>query len=272
MNRTLNASTNGADGKASRGKPSRGKAWRGVAGLFALVCVSACATGKVAVSDDAARVADVNWAFSEVAELETRIGSLEAENRTLRGRIQELQGRLQVAANERASAVEEAAEAEAEAARIASLVPAPGVPDPVITAPDPVNDLPDGPAAMSAAPRLVQPSFASADAVFENEARAEGLQLQSVLWGVHLDSYSRENFAREGWRRLQRAYPDELGLLEPRTESVMIEGRGQIYRLIGGGFATEATAKALCQSLSGKNQYCRVVAFSGERLSLAETN
>ena len=246
--------------------------WRRAVGAVAAIAatLSACASDDAATGDPAARVGDVNWAFSEVAELETKVGSLEAENRTLRRRLAELQERLQTERTAREAATEAAEQAAAEIVQRQAVADASAPAAPVITAPDPGFDLPDGPTPVQDAPRLVQPSFASADMVFENEAPASEIPLQSVLWGVHLDSFSRERFAREGWGRLQRTFPDELGLLEPRTEKVTIEGRGEVFRLIGGGFASEATARALCAALARKSQYCRVVAFSGERLSIAE--
>lgn len=205
----------------------------------------------------------------ELSELQTKVASLEIENQTLRRRVADLVARIA-----RQDAVKpdegdtDAAVASAAGPAMA-IPPAPTPAAPVISAPDPGLDLPRDQAPVEAAPRLVQPTFASAETVFENEANAEELSLASILWGVHLDSYSRETFAKDGWRRLQRTFPDELGLLEPRTETVEIEGRGEIFRLIGGGFASEDTAKALCKALTAKSQYCRVVTFTGKRLSLA---
>ncbi len=205
-----------------------------------------------------------------VSDLETKVASLEIENRTLRQRIAELVARIADTAE--ADAPPEAGPAGADPRDLPSAdapQPQPTPAAPVISAPAPGIDLPREQAPVEAAPRLVQPTFASAETVFENEAGGDALSLSSVLWGVHLDSYSRESFAKEGWRRLQRSYPDELGLLEPRTETVEIEGRGEIFRLIGGGFASEGTAKELCKALTAKSQYCRVVTFTGKRLSLA---
>ena len=118
------------------------------------------------------------------------------------------------------------------------------------------------------APRLVQPTFASTEEVFESEANGE-IETQSVLFGVHLASYRKVEEAREGWRKLQRDNPDELGLLEPRVAQVNIPGKGVFMRLIGGGFSSQEKAMALCQSLKQKSLYCSVSGFEGERLSLA---
>jgi hypothetical protein len=118
-------------------------------------------------------------------------------------------------------------------------------------------------------PRLVQPTFASNETVFENEAEGD-IQTESVLFGVHLASYRHMEEARAGWRQLQRDNPEELGLLEPRVETVTIEGKGKFLRLIGGGFAARDKAEALCGQLKENGLFCSVASFEGERLSLAK--
>jgi len=120
-------------------------------------------------------------------------------------------------------------------------------------------------------PRLVQPTFASNETVFENEAEGDDIHTESVLFGVHLASYRHLEEARSGWRQLQRENPDELGLLEPRVEGVNVEGKGTFLRLIGGGFVSRDKAEALCGELKENGLFCSVTSFEGERLSLAET-
>ncbi|WP_411816026.1 SPOR domain-containing protein [Hyphococcus sp. DH-69] len=118
-------------------------------------------------------------------------------------------------------------------------------------------------------PRLVQPTFASNETVFENEAEGD-IKTESVLFGVHLASYRKPDEARAGWRQLQRENPEELGLLEPRIESVAVTGKGNFVRLVGGGFASRDKAEALCLQLKSRGLFCSVTGFEGERLSLAE--
>ena len=118
-------------------------------------------------------------------------------------------------------------------------------------------------------PRLVQPTFASDETVFENEAEGD-IQTESVLFGVHLASYRQMEEARAGWRQLQRENPEELGLLEPRVEGVTVEGKGDFLRLIGGGFASQEKAMTLCAQLKARGLFCSVASFEGERLSLAQ--
>lgn len=120
---------------------------------------------------------------------------------------------------------------------------------------------------VESSPRLVQPSFASQEeTVFENEAERD-VELASVLFGVHLASYRQADEASAGWARLQRDFPAELGLLEPRLESVTIEGRGEFLRLIGGAFSSAEKAAALCATLKAKGVYCAVTDFGGRKLS-----
>lgn len=119
------------------------------------------------------------------------------------------------------------------------------------------------------APRLVQPTFASAQEVYENEAPAE-IATSSVLFGVHLASYRQMSEAQEGWRKLQRENPDELGLLEPRVEEVDLPDRGAFLRLIGGGFSSRTKADTLCAELKSKGLFCAVSGFAGDRLSLGD--
>lgn len=139
-------------------------------------------------------------------------------------------------------------------------------PEAVVAAADAERALAAAPAAVQPSPRLVQPTFASQETVFENEA-SDGIKTASVLFGVHLASYRHAEEARAGWVKLQRDYPHELGLLEPRLEKVEIEGRGVFMRLIGGGFASQDKATALCTALKALGAYCAVASFQGERLT-----
>lgn len=141
---------------------------------------------------------------------------------------------------------------------------------PVVAAPNADVSLPGAPVPVDASPRLVQPTFASAEQIFENEAASPEIRLKSVLWGVHLASYRHEEEAASGWKKLQRQNPDELGLLEPRVERINIEGKGAYLRLVGGGFSTREKATALCGTLASKGVFCRVTNFGGDRLSMLD--
>ncbi|GAB4521423.1 MAG: hypothetical protein Kow00133_08380 [Amphiplicatus sp.] len=235
----------------------------------AAMVLSACASLR---GDDVADVTgdsvdEINWAFARTAELEAEVARLAEENARLSRKL----AALEAAARE----AEEAASAAAEAPEDASLAAPPGPPPQaknVVAAPGARDALAGAPVPVDPSPRLVQPSFASAeDAVFENEAANGDIPVASVLYGVHLASYRGVDEARAGWRKLQRENPDELGLLEPRVAEVTLEERGAFLRLIGGGFSSEEKAAALCARLKAKGVYCAVAGFDGERLSLSET-
>lgn len=197
--------------------------------------------------------------------LEAKIADLQRDNTRLTKRVNDLEGSIksaQAQAVNAANAVKSAELASAESAVRAAAadqkaVAASAQPDRAITA-SPVK----------AAPRLVQPSFASQEkTVFENEAKGGDIRLASVLFGVHLASYRHNADAVAGWRTLQRQYPSELSLLEPRVAPVTLEGRGAFVRLIAGGFSTQQTAAALCETLIKRGRFCEVASFDGEKLS-----
>lgn len=205
---------------------------------------------------------------TRVAALQVEVSRLKSENARLANQLLDLQ-------RERARAEIAEQETETQDAEQSAAAPQQQVPDPqplanavVDTADDPAIAKTDVP--VETAPRLVQPAFASNETVFENEADENAIETTSVLFGVHLASYRARDEARDGWRKLQRNNPDELGLLEPRVENVVIEDKGVFLRLIGGGFSSRERASALCEVLKTKGQFCSVVGFAGQRLSLAD--
>ncbi|MEM6415555.1 MAG: bZIP transcription factor [Pseudomonadota bacterium] len=237
---------------------------------FASLVVACASNDTLPVTGE--RASDVNWTFADKSVLETKVSDLQTENSKLRSEINLLRRRLG-----NAKEVAEQAVADARAASAAAILAERGtgigplpqpVAEPVIAAPSADISEPDDRVPVQEAPVFDPPKFASAGQSFENEAKSPQIPLASVLWGVHLDSYVKERLAKVGWAELQRRFPDELGLLEPRLETVLIEGRGKMLRLLGGAFASEATARALCETLKAKDQYCRVTDFSGRQLSL----
>lgn len=213
---------------------------------------------------------EINWAYSQNAELQAEVDRLKAENDKLSKRLAELQAKSAPAAAEvpaPPALSDPAAQTPKPAAQATPLKA-----ETVVASADVDRALAESPAPpVDPAPRLVQPSFVSdQEASFENEA-ADLIKTQSVLYGVHLASYRKVEDARTGWRKLQRENPDELGLLEPRIEEVTIEGRGKFMRLIGGGFSSREKARQLCERLKSRGVYCFVTDFGGSRLSLAET-
>lgn len=261
----------------------RGLVCRVFGALLAAAALSACSALNGGDDPDLTgdNVNDVNWAYSsKTTELETEVARLKAENARLQTRVMELE-RIAKVDKPRDAALREgkpvglARAGSADAGSGATLVvPAP-TPAPALKSAV-VAKAGDGPLSTGAvpveqAPRLVQPTFASTETVFENEADENDIEMTSVLYGVHLASYRRVADARAGWSKLQRENPDELGLLEPRVKEITIPEKGKFIRLIGGGFASEDKAKALCKRLKQKGVYCSVMGFDGEPLQPAES-
>ena len=208
-------------------------------------------------------------------ELQTRVARLQTENARLANRVLELQREIEALEKTRTasnSSVPENQTEETDSAPAETVValressPAPA--QPVVDNPE-APEMAQSDVPVESAPRLTQPTFAATDAVFENEAASPAAP-PSTLYGVHLASYRQTQEAREGWQKLQRENPDELGLLEPRLEAVEVPDKGEFFRLIGGGFSSQEKAEALCSNLKSKGLYCSVSEFSGERLSLTE--
>ncbi|MEM9495036.1 MAG: SPOR domain-containing protein [Pseudomonadota bacterium] len=222
---------------------------------------------------------------ADVTDLDIALQKSKEESAILAAEVSRLKSENARLANMMLALERETDEARARSEEAAAVVAAaneaePALPDtPTIVAPPPNEEVivaeADAPVLRNAdvsfeeAPRLVQPQFASAEVVFENEAVGE-IETASVLFGVHLASYREIVEAREGWRQLQRENPDELGLLEPRVEEVDLPGKGIFFRLVGGGFSSQAKAGELCGQLKAKGMFCSVAGFSGQRLSLAD--
>ncbi len=238
--------------------------------ISAAAMLAACST----FSGGSETAAQSDDAYSDPREIEvqTKLARLQTENARLANRVLELQRENDNLRRSNAAAQAKAASEAENEATTAPTETAVALREPQVSS-QPVVDNPETPEMTGAevpvepAPRLTQPTFESTDAVFENEA---DLQTPAVLFGVHLASYRKEDEAREGWRKLQRENPDELGLLEPRLETVEVPSRGAFLRLIGGGLSSREKAEALCSNLKSKGLYCAVSDFSGERLSLVE--
>jgi hypothetical protein len=251
------------------------------AGAIALAASQAVACAAVERAFDPVmadtHIDELRVAAEEKTALETRLAALSSENDELKSRLGDLEKKLsqsqravalrdaQIAALPKPAAPKPEPKPAAATQKPASTAPA----DPVVAAANADAALPEAGAAVDAAPRLVQPTFSSAETTFENEAQGD-IKVASVLWGVHLASYRRAEEASAGWRKLQREYPDELGLLEPRIEKVSVADKGIFLRLVGGGFSSREKANALCASLSSKGVFCRVANFGGDRLSTTD--
>jgi len=249
----------------------------------AALFLSACSTlGITEKSDEQPTLTgdkpeEVNWSFADATKLQTEISQLKAENARLKTEIKSLE-RGKARAEQAALALTSNPETETAAPAIPAVNSEadgqkPANPNAtVVAAANADRALADAPPPVEESPRLVQPSFSEEETVFENEAGSGEIKLSSVLFGVHLASYKTMDKARSGWRELQRKFPDELGLLEPRVEQISIPERGVFLRLIGGGFSSQDKATSLCERLKTKGRYCAIAGFNGERLSLAEAS
>jgi hypothetical protein len=239
--------------------------FKALGAFLGLLFLTACASlsGKEELSL-AAETAEHEEAIARADALELEVNRLKSENARLASMLLDLQR-------------------DVDRQKEAKLPPKPEikVPNPQPQAKAVVDDakspeLAKADVPIESSPRLVQPEFASTETVFENEADEDDenkngeIKTASVLFGVHLASYRHEEEAREGWRKLQRENPDELGLLEPRIEKVNIQDKGEFLRLVGGGFSSEEKAQALCVKLKQSGLFCSVVGFEGKRLSLGE--
>jgi len=204
---------------------------------------------------------------AETVKLQNVIAELRSENIRLKRSVQQLKlERDQKAKSALAKANAEAAKSQKDDLALITIPAPPKNPDNIIVAEGDAKPLTSVAVPVENTPRLIEPSFASVESVFENEAADNNFQTTSVLFGVHLTSYRNQAEVIAGWRILQRENPDHLGLLEPRVESVSFEGRGEFLRLIAGGFSSREKAEDLCVKLKKRNVYCAVSNFNGDRI------
>ena len=76
-------------------------------------------------------------------------------------------------------------------------------------------------------------------------------------FGIQLGAFSSEAKANSEWQRLQSAFTDELGALEPHIVSASTSA-GILFRLQS-RLANEAKAREVCAALAQKSQGCVVV-------------
>ncbi|MEQ8395200.1 hypothetical protein [Thalassobaculum sp.] len=75
-------------------------------------------------------------------------------------------------------------------------------------------------------------------------------------WAVHLASYRSQKGATDGWKTLQRQFPQLKGMTMRTSEFDSGKGRGTYVRLLAVGFPSEAAAKEFCQPMVSKRQFC----------------
>lgn len=80
---------------------------------------------------------------------------------------------------------------------------------------------------------------------------------------LHLASYSDAANLVPGWQVLQRAYPAELGSLEPRVRYITLADGKPYLRLMAGALDSVAAAAPICERLRAAGQYCEIRAYEG---------
>lgn len=84
-------------------------------------------------------------------------------------------------------------------------------------------------------------------------------------YALHLASYGSLDNAIKGWKALANTFSNELCGLIALTEKVTVNNK-QFFSLRAGGFGTKEMADDTCTQLTNKNQYCRSIRFTGDRL------
>ena len=83
-------------------------------------------------------------------------------------------------------------------------------------------------------------------------------------YAIHLASLRSEEGTQTEWRTLQERHPEQLGHRKLITREITVSEKGTFVRVLTGPFESRAPAEALCQSLSGGEQYCAVVELRPE--------
>lgn len=76
-------------------------------------------------------------------------------------------------------------------------------------------------------------------------------------WAVHLASYRSQKGASDGWKVLQRQFPQLRDKTMRTSEFDSGRGRGTYTRLLAAGFPSAAAAKDFCRPIAAKGQFCQ---------------
>lgn len=81
-------------------------------------------------------------------------------------------------------------------------------------------------------------------------------------YGMHLASYRTDASAQQGWSELQARHEDVLSGLEMRLATLNLDSLGGAYqRLLAGPFASVDAARAACEQLRPRDQFCQVTVY-----------
>lgn len=114
--------------------------------------------------------------------------------------------------------------------------------------------VPDKPAAATKTPVPDKPTVTAKVATPE-QSRKSG----SGRYQVQLLAGRSADEVRSAWTKLKAKNSDLLGPLSPTLAPTQLSGRGTYYRLRAGPLESEATARALCDRLSGRGASCIII-------------
>lgn len=112
----------------------------------------------------------------------------------------------------------------------------------------------------AAAERAAAQKAAAEKAAAEKAAKQDsGVKGAGGAYQVQLFAGRSADEAKGAWVRLKGKNADLLGALSPTVARADLGDRGMFYRLRAGPLSSEAQAKTLCQSLSGRGTSCIII-------------
>ncbi|MEM9988891.1 MAG: SPOR domain-containing protein [Pseudomonadota bacterium] len=109
----------------------------------------------------------------------------------------------------------------------------------------------------------VMPKAAKEQAV----AKVKSMTQRDGQYAMHLASYHRQSDASNGWKIYQTRHQDILNGLGAVGSDVTVPGKGEFIRLLVGPFPTKTDARAMCDALKSRNEYCAVMRYEGQPIS-----
>jgi len=139
--------------------------------------------------------------------------------------------------------------------------PAPGPASAPVAKPAPDKAAQQKAAAERAAAQKAAAEKAAAEkAAGEKVAKLDpGVKGAGGAYQVQLFAGRSADEAKGAWARLKGKNADLLGALSPTVARADLGDRGMFYRLRAGPLSSEAQAKTLCQSLSGRGTSCIII-------------
>ena len=76
---------------------------------------------------------------------------------------------------------------------------------------------------------------------------------------IHLASVRSVEIANSEWRRLAALYQFPTWVVQSPARRIEVEGQSAFYRVAGQGFDTIEKARAVCQSVRDRGEFCQVI-------------